>query len=40
MPGERVNRDILELLESVQRSGCPISCADPSMASVRIVDRS
>ena len=39
MPGERFSQDIIELLEAVQRSGCPISCVDPTMTSVKIVDR-
>ncbi|MDX1925251.1 MAG: aminotransferase class I/II-fold pyridoxal phosphate-dependent enzyme [Pirellulaceae bacterium] len=37
MPGERFTDDIVDLLEAVQRSGCPISCVDPSLASVKIV---
>jgi arginine/lysine/ornithine decarboxylase len=37
MPGERFESDIIELLEAVRRSGCPISSVDPSMATLKVV---
>lgn len=37
MPGERFSQEIIELLVTVKRSGCPISAVDPSIATVRIV---
>ncbi len=37
MPGERFSQEIIELLATVKRSGCPISAVDSSMATVRIV---
>lgn len=36
MPGERFNRDTIELLAAVKRSRCPISAVDPTLESVRV----
>jgi arginine decarboxylase len=40
MPGERFSRDVLEFLDAVKRSRCPISAVDPSLETVRVVDSS
>jgi arginine decarboxylase len=37
MPGERFDHDTIEFLESIKRSGCPISAVDPSINTVRVV---
>ncbi len=37
MPGERMTREAIELLQEVRRSGCPISAIDPTMKTVRVV---
>ncbi len=38
MPGERFNRDAIELLAAVKRSRCPISAVDADLQTVRVVD--
>ncbi len=38
MPGERFEPETIELLEAVKRSGCPISCEDPTIEQVKILD--
>ena len=38
MPGERFNRDAMELLAAVKRSHCPISAVDAELQTVRVVD--
>ena len=38
MPGERFDRDTMELLAAVKRSRCPISAVDPSLNTVRVVN--
>jgi arginine decarboxylase len=37
MPGERLSRDVLDLLVALRTSGNPISATDPSLATVRVV---
>ncbi len=37
MPGERFNRDTIELLAAVKRSRCPISAVDTDLHTVRVV---
>lgn len=37
MPGERFDRDTMELLSAVKRSRCPISAVDPELETVRVV---
>jgi arginine decarboxylase len=37
MPGERLSRDVLDLLLALRTSGNPISATDPSLAVVRVV---
>ncbi len=37
MPGERFDRDTMELLSAVKRSRCPISAVDPRLETVRVV---
>ena len=37
MPGERFDRDTMELLNAVKRSRCPISAVDPTLSTVRVV---
>ncbi len=37
MPGERIEQDTLEFLAAVKRSHCPISAADPSLTTLRVV---
>lgn len=38
MPGERFNRDTMELLAAVKRSRCPISATDPTLTTVRTLE--
>lgn len=38
MPGERFDRDTMELLTAVKRSRCPISAVDPTLSTVRVVN--
>ncbi len=38
MPGERFDRDTMELLSAVKRSRCPISATDPTLNTVRVLD--
>ena len=37
MPGERIQRETIELLEAVKWSRCPISAVDPSLETMRVV---
>ncbi len=37
MPGERMTREVLEGLAAVRRARSPVSCSDPTLATVRVV---
>jgi arginine decarboxylase len=37
MPGERLSRDVVDLLTALRASGNPVSATDPSLAAVRVV---
>jgi arginine decarboxylase len=37
MPGERITRDLLAALRAVHAAGCPISAADPTLTTLRVV---
>lgn len=37
MPGERITRDTLSAVLRVRDAGCPISAADPTLATIRVV---
>jgi hypothetical protein len=37
MPGERLSRDVVDVLIALRASGNPVSATDPSLAVVRVV---
>jgi arginine/lysine/ornithine decarboxylase len=37
MPGERLSRDVIDLLIALRTSGNPVSATDPSLTVVRVV---